>query len=290
MSILISASERITPHGGNIHVVTRAQNEKPQHYHDFYELVIINGGSCTHWLDGNTYRISCGDVFLIPPDMTHAYLEPKNLQLTNIMYTVDALKRYQRELEEIPGFVAMFRTEPSLRISTDFKARMVLTPEQLAFLDAILARWEEEIRRPQAAHQLLSEVLLLDVIIYLARNFGAHHSSGESRKLLQFTQMTQFINEHFAAAIGRDDIMAAAGVSASSGTALFRSLARLTPMQFLLNVRLNHACELLRTTDKSVTAIAFECGFWDSNYFSLRFHQQIGMTPREYRARAETTD
>ena len=290
MSILISASERITPHGGNIHVVTRAQNEKPQHYHDFYELVIINGGSCTHWLDGNTYRISCGDVFLIPPDMTHAYLEPKNLQLTNIMYTVDALKRYQRELEEIPGFVAMFRTEPSLRISTDFKARMVLTPEQLAFLDAILARWEEEIRRPQAAHQLLSEVLLLDVIIYLARNFGAHHSSGESRKLLQFTQMTQFINEHFAAAIGRDDIMAAAGVSASSGTALFRSLARLTPMQFLLNVRLNHACELLRTTHKSVTAIAFECGFWDSNYFSLRFHQQIGMTPREYRARAETTD
>jgi AraC-like DNA-binding protein/mannose-6-phosphate isomerase-like protein (cupin superfamily) len=289
MSILISASERITPHGGNIHVVTRAQNEKPQHYHDFYELVIINGGSCTHWLDGNTYRISCGDVFLIPPDMTHAYLEPKNLQLTNIMYTVDALKRYQRELEEIPGFVAMFRTEPSLRISTDFKARMVLTPEQLAFLDAILARWEEEIRRPQAAHQLLSEVLLLDVIIYLARNFGAHHSSGESRKLLQFTQMTQFINEHFAAAIGRDDIMAAAGVSASSGTALFRSLARLTPMQFLLNVRLNHACELLRTTDKSVTAIAFECGFWDSNYFSLRFHQQIGMTPRGYRAVNPTT-
>ena len=290
MSILISASERITPHGGNIHVVTRAQNEKPQHYHDFYELVIINGGSCTHWLDGNTYRISCGDVFLIPPDMTHAYLEPKNLQLTNIMYTVDALKRYQRELEEIPGFVAMFRTEPSLRISTDFKARMVLTPEQLAFLDAILARWEEEIRRPQAAHQLLSEVLLLDVIIYLARNFGAHHSSGESRKLLQFTQMTQFINDHFTDPIGRDDIMAAAAVSASTGTAIFRAFSQLSPMQFLLNVRLNHACELLRTTDKSVTAIAFECGFWDSNYFSLRFHQQIGMTPREYRARAETTD
>ena len=103
----------------------------------------------------------------------------------------------------------------------------------------------------------------------------------------QFTKMTKFINERFATPVTRDDIMAAAAVSASGGTAIFRAFSQLTPMQFLNHVRLNHACELLRTTDKSITAIAFECGFWDSNYFSLRFHQQFGMTPRDFRNHAD---
>ena len=57
----------------------------------------------------------------------------------------------------------------------------------------------------------------------------------------------------------------------------------------LVLCRWQATCERLRTTDKSITAIAFECGFWDSNYFSRRFHQQLGMTPRDFRNRAEIT-
>ena len=65
----------------------------------------------------------------------------------------------------------------------------------------------------------------------------------------------------------------------------FRKYSQYSPMHYLLNVRLNHASTLLRTTDASITDIAFDSGFRDSNYFSMIFHRQFGMTPREFRNR-----
>ena len=45
---------------------------------------------------------------------------------------------------------------------------------------------------------------------------------------------------------------------------------------------------LLRESDKTVTEIAFACGFNDSNYFTSRFHRETGTTPLKYRRNAET--
>ncbi|MBQ6470411.1 MAG: helix-turn-helix domain-containing protein [Victivallales bacterium] len=286
--ILISAQERIFPFGGNIHMQTRGQEEKPVHYHDFFELVIIGGGGCTHWVEGERYPIQRGDIFLVPPGMRHAYLQPKNLCLTNIMYTTDALDKYQAALEQIPGYLAMFRTEPSLRLSTEFKAHMTLSREQQEILDQTLVRWEEEIRHPQAAHQLLLEIRLLDVIIFCARHFGQTQGQDACRRLLLFSKMENFINQNFMHDIGRDDIMRSVSVSSSTGTALFREFCHQPPMRYLLNVRLANACRLLRGGDRSVTDIGFACGFRDSNYFSVCFHRQFGCSPREYRNRPES--
>lgn len=47
--------------------------------------------------------------------------------------------------------------------------------------------------------------------------------------------------------------------------------------------RLEHACELLRATRLSISAIFLECGFESANYFSRIFRQEMGMTPSAYR-------
>ena len=57
----------------------------------------------------------------------------------------------------------------------------------------------------------------------------------------------------------------------------------LSPNNYLGRVRLCHAMRLLAKSNDSVTDIAFACGFNDSNYFSSRFHQEIGVTPMQFR-------
>ena len=57
----------------------------------------------------------------------------------------------------------------------------------------------------------------------------------------------------------------------------------LSPNNYLGRVRLCHAMRILVQTNDSVTDIAFACGFNDSNYFSSRFHQEIGVTPMQFR-------
>ena len=63
----------------------------------------------------------------------------------------------------------------------------------------------------------------------------------------------------------------------------FKRLFQLTPQQFLLRVRLNAACQMLASTDRSILQIALRTGFYDQSYFTKHFRRQMGMTPTAYR-------
>jgi transcriptional regulator GlxA family with amidase domain len=63
----------------------------------------------------------------------------------------------------------------------------------------------------------------------------------------------------------------------------FKRLFQLTPQQFLLRVRLNAACQMLASTDRSVLQIALRTGFYDQSYFTKHFRRQMGTTPTGYR-------
>jgi len=66
-----------------------------------------------------------------------------------------------------------------------------------------------------------------------------------------------------------------------------RQSTNLSPMQYLTHKRLEAATEMLKcASEKSITDIAFDCGFATSQYFATAFRKQHGCTPRQYRARA----
>ena len=58
-----------------------------------------------------------------------------------------------------------------------------------------------------------------------------------------------------------------------------------TFVEYLTRIRMEKAKELLRTTGKKVTEIAFEVGYRDAHYFSNLFKKTQGCTPGEYRSR-----
>lgn len=62
-------------------------------------------------------------------------------------------------------------------------------------------------------------------------------------------------------------------------TEIFRHVTGRTWRQYVLQLRLEHALKLLLETDRSVTAIAFECGFDDLSYFYHRFKAFFGHPP-----------
>lgn len=89
------------------------------------------------------------------------------------------------------------------------------------------------------------------------------------------TRFEQKIDFHYLAHL--------ASLSISQLDRRFKRLFQLTPQQFLLRVRLNAACQMLVSTDRSVSQIALRTGFYDQSYFTKHFRRQMGATPTAYR-------
>jgi transcriptional regulator GlxA family with amidase domain len=64
---------------------------------------------------------------------------------------------------------------------------------------------------------------------------------------------------------------------------VFQKATGQSPNKYLKRVRLNHAAEKLRSTDETITEVAFACGFNNSNFFSREFNRDYGMSPSTYR-------
>jgi AraC-like DNA-binding protein len=74
-----------------------------------------------------------------------------------------------------------------------------------------------------------------------------------------------------------------AGLSRSGFALNFKKQVGLAPMDYLLNWRMQRACEMLRLTDQSITAIANDVGYESESAFSNAFKKTIGCRPGSYR-------
>jgi AraC-like DNA-binding protein len=104
---------------------------------------------------------------------------------------------------------------------------------------------------------------------------------GATRQLVR--QVMAFIHTHYAEPITREEIADHIGISADYLTDCFHQELGITPITYIRRYRIRQACELLRTTDQSITQIALGVGFSDSAHFARTFLREVGVTPKAYR-------
>lgn len=83
-----------------------------------------------------------------------------------------------------------------------------------------------------------------------------------------------------------EEMAAQCGLKKSAMIHYCRRICNMTPLDYLNRCRIDHSLLLLRQSPgRSITEIAFECGFQSSQYFATVFRRQVGCAPREYRQR-----
>jgi AraC-like DNA-binding protein len=61
-----------------------------------------------------------------------------------------------------------------------------------------------------------------------------------------------------------------------------KSLTGLSSLDFIHNIRLKHACSMLKDKSVSIADVAYSVGFSDPKYFTSCFKAEFGVTPTEY--------
>ncbi|MGA2490272.1 MAG: response regulator, partial [Anaerolineales bacterium] len=92
-----------------------------------------------------------------------------------------------------------------------------------------------------------------------------------------------YIHEHYSKPIGREDVARHVGVSEGYLSRCFTQETGLSLIHYVARYRIQQAKQFLKTGEMSITEIALEVGFSDSNYFSRAFHREVGISPLAYR-------
>lgn len=93
----------------------------------------------------------------------------------------------------------------------------------------------------------------------------------------------EWMRAHRDAPVTLDALARRAAYSVPRYSELFRARTGFSPIDFLLRLRMQRACQLLDTTQLKVAAVGQAVGYDDPYYFSRLFRKIIGRSPREYR-------
>ncbi|MBQ6248141.1 MAG: helix-turn-helix transcriptional regulator, partial [Kiritimatiellae bacterium] len=97
-----------------------------------------------------------------------------------------------------------------------------------------------------------------------------------------------YLDEHFAENVTVAQLAEIAHYSEAQFRRLFHALMQTTPSDYIASVRVNAAKTLLANTDKRISDIAAETGFFDHAHMIRTFRRLTGLTPAKYRRRLLT--
>jgi AraC-like DNA-binding protein len=105
-------------------------------------------------------------------------------------------------------------------------------------------------------------------------------------RLEQFALLSpaiEMMKRKFSVPLRITEIVQACSMTESTFRREFQRAFRMTPLQFLMRLRLHEACMRLTSTAQSIGEIATQSGFEDQNYFTRFFHKLMGITPSQFR-------
>lgn len=123
----------------------------------------------------------------------------------------------------------------------------------------------------------------------IRRSFESHAYAQHESNLHQdelIIEAQEYLREHSADSLSMQELANKLQLSMRTFNRRFKRATELTPGDYLHNLRLNNARELLRTSNLSINEVAAQAGYPDSSYFCARFKKTMGLTPLSYRKSA----
>ena len=243
------------------------------HFHYYYELYFVRKGYCRVFLNDTLFDLYGGDFLIIPPREVHFIRYMSTCTRMNIYFTMEDI---------------LFGGTP---LPSDTFERYLETPQLIhipgayqSVLDPILDAMLHEEKVDDASSGKLLRLMLLQCFLIFDRycTFEGTRSVPEEKDQ-EIIDAAHYITEHYSQPLTLDTLADLAGLSGSYFSRKFRLVTGMGMKEYLNYVRLKNAAMELLSTNHSITEVALNCGFNDSNYFKDAFKKMYGLSPRAYR-------
>lgn len=241
---------------------SQESNATNRHYHNLFEIYFITEGECTYFIDTKTYRLEPGDLILIPDGIIH---NTKYRNCGHSRMLINCSYQYipatVRPL--LPSMLYLYRNPSIYRELYD-----------------IFKKIQCEYARPDSLTDDILRCYTHMLFFLLARNRDTCVPVGKGNEAIE--KAVNYIQKNFSSELNLSDLSKLCGMSPEHFSRMFKQETGFGFSKYLSLLRLQKAELLLRGSDEmTITKIAGECGFGDSNYFSVKFKNFYGISPKQ---------
>lgn len=243
------------------------------HWHEHLEIHYILEGSAIFHIDQECYEVQAGDVIIANRNELHAgYSTVAPYRASLLVFDPMDISR---ELGE-----ENLRLQSLIRDDATIKQMMT----------GIFGAWEEK----ALGYRALCRARVTELLVYLCRRYAAESIRPKDmvkrrRDLERLQPALDYIEQNYADRISVAQLAEILCLSPDRLGHLFRDGVGQAPLQYINEIRLRKAMNLLKTEEYTVTEVAQAVGFFDYNHFGRLFRRRYGCTPNQVRQGKEET-
>ncbi len=247
----------------------------PEHGHTCIEIVLVLTGTAVQYLDGRRMNVYPGSVSIIRPGCVHRFVVEKQCEVCNLSCAPDLFRALGVDLSFLHNREALFLSETG---SCSLQLTGILFHDVRNLLFRMFQIYREE-GTPGRKLQLRTFFSMLLILLSQAWTPPIKRSD------FRLTETADYMDSHYSEPLRLDLLARRAGMSKNQFLRRFRQEFGTTPIQYLLELRMKHACILLEQSDLTIDRIASATGFCDGNYFIKLYRKRFQCSPGKNRNR-----
>lgn len=233
-----------------------------------YLIHYVVKGKGRFCINGITYEVKAGQGFLIPPDVLGDYEPSEDEPWEYFWVGFNGAKASQYISQAY-----LSANQPIFSYTKDDKLRQCMQE----MVECTRLTYNKQLR-------VLTKLYEFICLIIENNTFGRGDVLLASPTVQDYAlEAIEYIENNFFRNITINDVAKYLNLNRSYLYKLFKSYSGISPQQFLINYRMERACELLGSTQLTITQVAASVGYIDSLLFSNRFKKYKGISPTEYR-------
>ena len=238
------------------------------HTHPFTELFYVVDGKGEFNIQGQRFPVKPNDFVIINPQVEHTELSSPDEPLEYIVLGINGLSFSNLTPVSEGGHPFSFFN---------------LRDEQkdiLRYLNAMV----QEATSQSMSYELVCHNLLEILLIKILRHQHFDLEVGKQSKATKdISFIKHYLETYYHESIQLEDLASMTHLSRFYISHSFKKEIGMSPMEYLIDIRIKESKILLRTTNYSISQVADIVGFTTPTYFSKQFRKSTGISPTDYR-------